>query len=64
MLDFRTLRKAAGLSQDELAKKLDVTQSAVSHWESGDWPPLRKYRKKLARILDVTEDELKQVIGQ
>ena len=28
-------RKAAGMSQGELAKRLGVTQGAVSQWEKG-----------------------------
>ena len=28
-------RKEAGLTQDELAKRLDVTKSTLSKWESG-----------------------------
>lgn len=51
-------RKAAGLTQVQLAKKMNVDQSAVSLWESGKTVPLRKYRKKLAKILDCTVDEL------
>ena len=29
------LREQAGLSKAEVAKKLNVNQSSVSHWESG-----------------------------
>lgn len=41
-------RKAAGLTQAQLAKKLDVGQTAISHWECGRWVPLNKYKRKLA----------------
>ena len=51
-------RFAAGLRQVDVAKKLDVTQSAVSRWESGVANPLMKYRKKLARLYGCTVDEL------
>lgn len=51
-------RYAAGLRQVDVAKKLDVTQSAVSRWESGASKPLMKYRKKLARLYGCTADEL------
>lgn len=51
-------RKAAGLTQQELAKKMNVNQSAVSQWEAGKTSPLKKSWKKLAKVLGVTVDEL------
>lgn len=51
-------RLAAGLRQEDVAKKLDVTQSAVSRWESGASKPLMKYRKRLARLYGCAVDEL------
>lgn len=41
-----------------MAKKLHVTQSALSKWEIGKSFPLGKYRKQLARLYGVTEEEL------
>lgn len=38
MTDFKSIRAALGLSQDELAKKLGVTQSTVSRLETGAIP--------------------------
>lgn len=51
-------RLGAGLRQVDVAKKLDVTQSAVSRWESGASIPLMKYRKRLARLYGCAVDEL------
>ncbi len=51
-------RKQLGLTQSQVAEKLDVNQAAVSWWESGRWKPLRKYQKKLAALYGVTADEL------
>nr|WP_316621514.1 helix-turn-helix transcriptional regulator [uncultured Ruminococcus sp.] len=33
--NIRTLRKARGLTQKELAEKLDISDKTVSRWESG-----------------------------
>lgn len=52
------LRLKAKMLQREVANKLDVSQAAVSHWETGDAKPCRKYRQKLARLYGVTEEEL------
>lgn len=57
-MKIKELRIAAGLTQAELAKKLNVDQSAVSLWEAGKTQPLRKIRKELAATLGCTVDEL------
>lgn len=55
-LKERRLQK--GLRQEDVAKLLDVDQSAVSYWESGRYEPVRKYRSKLAELYGCTADEL------
>ena len=35
------LRRAAGLSQEELAERLNVSRQAVSKWENGGSPKLK-----------------------
>lgn len=52
------LRRAAGLSQNELAAKLQVTQSNISFWEQWDKPPRGDILPKLAGSLHVSIDEL------
>ena len=34
---IQQLRKSKGLSQEQLAEKLEVSRQAVSKWESGDF---------------------------
>lgn len=43
-------RIAAGITQNQLAKTLCVTQTTVSHWESGVIPR-KKMLMKLAELL-------------
>lgn len=52
------LRKAKGFTQIEFAKKLGVTQSAVSHWENGRTVPDTLQMFKIAELLEVTVDTL------
>lgn len=57
-LTLKELREKAGKTQAEVARKLRVDQSAVSNWERGINPPLRKYHRKLANLYGVTVEEL------
>lgn len=52
-----SLRKAKGWTQSELAQKMQVSQQAVSEWESGNKTPPVKRAKQLAEILDTTIEE-------
>jgi len=51
-------RKAAKLSQEELAVRVGVSRQAVSKWELGDATPEVDKLLALARIFGVTTDEL------
>ena len=52
------LRKARGLSQEELADKLNVSRQAVSKWERGESSPDTDNLIELAKIYGITIDEL------
>lgn len=58
-MTLRELRDRSGLTRAQVAKKLNVDLSCVTHWELGDWRPLRKYHKKLAKMYGVTEAEIR-----
>ena len=52
------LRKQKGMTQSELAEKMNVTDKAVSKWERDLSCPDINTISKLADILDVSVDEL------
>ncbi len=51
-------RKKAGLTQEELAKKLGVTNQSVSKWESAQCCPDIGLLPMLADIFEISIDEL------
>lgn len=55
---IREARKAAGITQTELAAKLGVTSGAVSQWEKGLTRPEIGKLKQLADVLKITVDDL------
>jgi len=55
---IKSKRKQLDLSQNELAEKLDVSQSQVSRWEKNISSPDSKKIKGLAKILGLTNIEL------
>ncbi len=52
------LRKARGMSQEELAAALDVSRQAVSRWESGSALPDASNVLQLSRLFGITADYL------
>ena len=52
------LRKSKGLTQVEFSKQLHVTQSAVSHWESGRSVPDTVQLFNIAQFFGTTIEEL------
>lgn len=55
---IRQLREANGLSQAELARRMDVTRSSVNAWESGLSAPTTQYVVALTKIFHVSADYL------
>ncbi|MCH5182952.1 MAG: helix-turn-helix transcriptional regulator [Oscillospiraceae bacterium] len=55
---LRTLRKEAGMTQTELAKKLNITKSVVSYYELQERTPSPEVIVKLAAVFHVTADYL------
>ena len=57
-----TLRKQKGLSQEELASRLDVARQTVSKWEGGDSTPDMDKLIALSELFEVSLDWL--VLGK
>ena len=55
---LQELRKQKGITQEELAKRLYVSRTAISKWESGRGYPSLDSLKAIARFFSVTVDEL------
>ena len=55
---LQELRKQKGLTQEELAKSLYVSRTAISKWESGRGYPSIDSLKEIAKFFSVTVDEL------
>ena len=58
MNKLKELREAKNLNQLELGNLLNITQSAVAHWEAGHAMPRADVLPELAKILGCTIDEL------
>ena len=63
MLSLEKLREKADLKQQEVGEKMNVTQSAVSQWESGETHPKTTLLSKLAALYNCTLDELVTAIA-
>ncbi len=53
-----TLRKERGMSQEELAEKLNVSRQAVSRWEGGSALPDATNVLQLSKLFEVSADYL------
>ena len=51
------LRKKKGLSQEDLAEKLDVSRQTISKWELNETNPNISQAKEISRIFNVSLDE-------
>lgn len=56
--NLKRLRKQSGLSQEQVAEKLNVSRQAVAKWESGDSLPDIYNCRALADLYDITIDSL------
>ena len=57
-MNFKEKRMSLSLTQNEIAKRLGVTRSAIAMWESGESLPRADKLPELAKILNCTVDDL------
>lgn len=57
-IKLKVLRSLKGLSQDDIANRLDIDKSYYSKVERGLTNPTLLYLKKLSEVLDVPTEEL------
>lgn len=57
-MTFKELLKKSGMTQEQLAKRLKVTQSTISQWCSGATAPGRKIWSKVSKALNVSVEQL------
>ena len=56
--NLRTLREKKNLSQEDLARKLQISRQSISKWEQGISYPSILYLVLLTKILYCTLEEL------
>lgn len=61
---LKEMRIQKGYTQKFVAKKLNVDQAAISHWESGKHAPSKKYHKKIAKLYECCEADVANAIKE
>ena len=56
--NIKTARKAAGVTQKELAERLQVYQKDISRWENNELTPNSITLAKICRELNASADEI------
>lgn len=59
--NIKTARKRLGLTQVQLAQKMDMLVGTISRWENGKRAPRDEDKQKLATLLNIT---VAQLIGE
>lgn len=57
-VSFKELRDKKGVTQQEIAKQLNISRTTVAMWENGSSKPRADKLVQLAQILGCTVDEL------
>lgn len=57
------IRKMRGMTQEALADKIDVSRNTLIRWETGETKPSADRLRELCLALDVTADELLDIVN-
>lgn len=60
---IKTAREKKGLTQRQVAEQIGISQPVYCDWENGDGVPSWARMKKIARVLEVSLDELAREDG-
>ena len=55
---LRIMRENAGLTQEDIARRIGKSAAVISHYETGERTPSLHVFRKLAQLLDVSMDML------
>jgi transcriptional regulator with XRE-family HTH domain len=61
---LRVARRAAGLTQEKLARRIGRSKSAITQWESGQRSPGPQAVPQLAEALKMTPREVAELIDK
>ena len=56
--NIKEIRKSLNLTQENFAKKLNVSRSCVNHWENDETIPNAYMIKNMKKVLDVTYEDI------
>ena len=56
--NFKAARKAANLSQQQIADELGLDRTAIAHYEMGDSMPNARNLNKICELLNISVIEL------
>ena len=57
-MKLKEIRRQRGMTAEDVAKEMGVTQAAVSNWENGSRDPNVKTLIRLVQVLGCSADEL------
>lgn len=60
---LRKARKGKGLSQEDAAILLEVSQPTLSNWETGRQPPGEDNRPVVAAFMEISERDLEDLLA-